>query len=90
MKVLLRTALAAAAVAALTVLAAPASASTSQPYHATFVEVGGAIPGGSCGSATGLADLILVPRRSPCLEGVVDVLQQGQPLCLSQLSELAD
>ena len=31
--------------------AVPVSASTSQ-YHATFVEVGGAIPGGSCGSAT--------------------------------------
>src|SRR5881398_3431730 len=33
------------------VLAAPATAST-QTYHATFVEIGGAVPGGSCGSAT--------------------------------------
>src|SRR5919198_1376258 len=33
------------------VLATSATAST-QTYHATFVEVGGAIPGGSCGSAT--------------------------------------
>lgn len=33
------------------VLATSAAAST-QTYHATFVEVGGAIPGGSCGSAT--------------------------------------
>jgi len=32
-------------------LAAPATASTQQ-YHATFVEIGDAIPGGSCGSAT--------------------------------------
>jgi hypothetical protein len=52
MKLWFGTALVAAAVAAITVLAAPAAASTSQPYHATFVEVGGAIPGGSCGSAT--------------------------------------
>src|ERR671937_392916 len=33
------------------VLASPATAST-QTYHATFVEIGGEIPGGSCGSAT--------------------------------------
>ena len=33
------------------VVTASASASATQ-YHATFVEVGGAIPGGSCGSAT--------------------------------------
>jgi hypothetical protein len=34
-------------------LAVTASASASAThYHATFVEVGGAIPGGSCGSAT--------------------------------------
>ena len=33
-------------------LASSAAASTTQSYHATFVEVGGAIPGGSCGSAT--------------------------------------
>ena len=33
------------------VVAASASASATQ-YQATFVEVGGAIPGGSCGSAT--------------------------------------
>jgi hypothetical protein len=43
--------LALASVAVMLVLAAPATAST-QTYHATFVEVGGAIPGGSCGSAT--------------------------------------
>jgi hypothetical protein len=40
-----------ASLAVLLVLAAPATAST-QKYHATFVEIGGAIPGGSCGSAT--------------------------------------
>jgi hypothetical protein len=40
-----------ASVAVMLVLAAPATAST-QTYHATFVEIGGAIPGGSCGSAT--------------------------------------
>jgi hypothetical protein len=33
-------------------LVSSAAASTTQSYHATFVEVGGAIPGGSCGSAT--------------------------------------
>ena len=33
------------------VVTGSASASATQ-YHATFVEVGGAIPGGSCGSAT--------------------------------------
>src|SRR5919204_1766175 len=33
------------------VLATSAAAST-QTYHATFVEIGGAVPGGSCGSAT--------------------------------------
>ena len=43
--------LAVASLAVMLVLAAPATAST-QTYHATFVEVGGAIPGGSCGSAT--------------------------------------
>ena len=43
--------LALASVAVMLVLAAPATAST-QTYRATFVEVGGAIPGGSCGSAT--------------------------------------
>ena len=40
-----------AAAAVMLVLAAPASASTQQ-YHATFVEIGGATPTGSCGSAT--------------------------------------
>jgi hypothetical protein len=40
-----------ASLAVMLVLAAPATAST-QTYHATFVEIGGAIPGGSCGSAT--------------------------------------
>ena len=34
------------------VLAAPAAASTTQPFHATFVEVGGITETGSCGSAT--------------------------------------
>jgi hypothetical protein len=48
---LLKIALALASLAVVLVLAAPATAST-QTYHATFVEVGGAIPGGSCGSAT--------------------------------------
>ncbi len=33
------------------VVTASAAASTTN-YHATFVEIGGAIPGGSCGSAT--------------------------------------
>lgn len=47
---LFRLALAAGAV--LLVLAAPATASTTLNYHATFVEIDGAIPGGSCGSAT--------------------------------------
>jgi hypothetical protein len=48
---LLSLALALASLAVMLVLAAPATAST-QTYHATFVEIGGAIPGGSCGSAT--------------------------------------
>jgi hypothetical protein len=48
---LLRILLGLASFAVVLVLAAPATAST-QTYHATFVEVGGAIPGGSCGSAT--------------------------------------
>jgi hypothetical protein len=48
---LLRLALALASIATTLVIVAPASAST-QKYQATFVEVGGAVPGGSCGSAT--------------------------------------
>jgi len=48
---LLSLTLALASLAVMLVLAAPATAST-QTYHATFVEIGGAIPGGSCGSAT--------------------------------------
>ena len=48
---LLKVALALASFAVMLVLAAPATAST-QKYQATFVEVGGLIPGGSCGSAT--------------------------------------
>ena len=44
--------LALAAVAAALAVAGPATAATTLNYHATFVEVGGAIPGGSCGSAT--------------------------------------
>jgi hypothetical protein len=49
---LLRLALATAALAAPGALAAPASGATTLNYHATFVEIGGAIPGASCGSAT--------------------------------------
>jgi hypothetical protein len=48
---LVRLAFALASLAVMLMLAAPATAST-QTYHATFVEIGGAIPGGSCGSAT--------------------------------------
>ena len=48
----LRVALAAWALVALLAFAASATASTTLAYHATFVEVGGAVPGGSCGSAT--------------------------------------
>jgi hypothetical protein len=48
---LLSLTLALASLAVMLVLAAPATAST-QTYHATLVEIGGAIPGGSCGSAT--------------------------------------
>jgi hypothetical protein len=48
---MLSVALALASLAVMLVLAAPATAST-QTYHATFVEIGGAIPGASCGSAT--------------------------------------
>jgi hypothetical protein len=48
---LLNIALALASLGVLLALAAPASAST-QKYEATFVEIGGAVPGGSCGSAT--------------------------------------
>ena len=50
MKVL-RLALALASLAVMLVLATPAMAST-QTYHATFVEIDGGFPGGSCGSAT--------------------------------------
>ena len=46
-----RTTLAVLALALGLVVTGSASASATQ-YHATFVEVGGAIPGGSCGSAT--------------------------------------
>jgi hypothetical protein len=49
---LLRLSFAAASLFVLLALAAPAMAATTVTYHATFVEVGGAIPGGSCGSAT--------------------------------------
>ena len=48
---LLSLAFALVSLAVMLVLAAPATASP-QTYHATFVEIGGAIPGGSCGSAT--------------------------------------
>jgi hypothetical protein len=49
---LLRLAFAAASLLVLLALAAPAMAATTLNYQATFVEIGGAIPGGSCGSAT--------------------------------------
>jgi hypothetical protein len=42
----------AAFVAIMLVLAAPATATTTQPFQATFVEVGGITETGSCGSAT--------------------------------------
>ena len=45
-------ALAAATVGVLLVLAVPATAATNLNDHATFVGVGGALPGASCGSAT--------------------------------------
>ena len=48
---LVRLAFALASLAVMLVLAAPATAST-QTYHATFVEINGGFPGGSCGSAT--------------------------------------
>ena len=48
---LVRLAIAIASLAVMLVLAAPATAST-QTYHATFVEIDGGFPGGSCGSAT--------------------------------------
>src|SRR5437667_5326007 len=50
----LRRALALASLAVMMLgLAAPATASTTQTYHATFVEIGGVIPDvQSCGSAT--------------------------------------
>jgi hypothetical protein len=48
---LLRLLLALTAFAVVLAVADPATAST-QRYHATFVEVGGLVPGGSCGSAT--------------------------------------
>jgi hypothetical protein len=44
--------LALAAASAVLAVAGPAAAATTVTYHATFVEIGGAIPGGSCGSAT--------------------------------------
>jgi hypothetical protein len=49
---LLKLAFAAISVVVLLVLAAPAMATTTLKYQATFVEIGGAVPGGSCGSAT--------------------------------------
>jgi hypothetical protein len=49
---LLRFALAAAALVALLALAAPTTAASTQSFHATFVEIGGATASGSCGSAT--------------------------------------
>lgn len=49
---MLRVVLASAAVIVLLMLADSATASSQLSYHATFVEVGGAVSGGSCGSAT--------------------------------------
>jgi hypothetical protein len=50
---ILRLTLALASLAAMMlVLAAPAMATTTQPFQATFVEVGGITETGSCGSAT--------------------------------------
>ena len=49
---LLRLAVVSAALVAMLVGAGSAGAATTQKYHATFVEVGGATTGGSCGSAT--------------------------------------
>jgi hypothetical protein len=50
---ILRLALALAALAVtMLVFAAPATAATTQPFQATFVEVGGITETGSCGSAT--------------------------------------
>jgi hypothetical protein len=37
---------------ALTFVVAASAAASTTTYHATFVEIAGAIPGGSCGSAT--------------------------------------
>jgi hypothetical protein len=51
MKVL-KAALAVAALVAAFAVAGSASAAMTTTYHATFVEVGGLVPGGSCGSAT--------------------------------------
>jgi hypothetical protein len=45
-------ALASFTVMMLVLFAAPATAATTQAFHATFVEVGGVTPTGSCGSAT--------------------------------------
>jgi hypothetical protein len=49
---LLRLACLFAALVVLLTLSATATAATTITYHATFVEVGGAVAGGSCGSAT--------------------------------------
>jgi len=49
---ILRLALALAIAVMMLVPAAPATASITQPFHATFVEVGGITETGSCGSAT--------------------------------------
>jgi hypothetical protein len=48
---LMKIALVLASFGAMLAIATSAAAST-QTYHATFVEVGGLVPGGSCGSAT--------------------------------------
>jgi hypothetical protein len=66
---ILRLALALAAVAVVMLVpAAPVKASTTQPFHATFVEVGGITETGSCGSAT-ISQLGHVPYQCVVFNG---------------------
>ena len=48
--------------------ASPATASTTQPFHATFVEIGGVTETGSCGSAT-ISQLGHVPHQCVVFNG---------------------
>jgi hypothetical protein len=59
---LLRLACLFAALVVLLTLSATATAATTTNYHATFVEVGGAVAGGSCGSAT-ISEVAHVARQ---------------------------